>query len=568
MNITITSPRLKDIAIDQLEKALGRQVRIGELKVNLWRGLELKELSVENHEDFPTGTFAQVETLIVRYRLLPLLQRKFIIGNVFLTNPRILLERDEEGEWNFSDFLTARNEAAVSENSTSSKKISLLISRVTINGGEIILRDGKTSQPPLETKLDTLDFTISNFSLLAPFRFQLTGTLRGTEPATFSLQGKVNLLQLAKLEANLTVNDLAFSIFQPYLEGYVPFTNLTGKSTFTINCQMDKEKNLYLTGKVEGKDIGLKFLSPSSAAEFPLEKIDKVYLSLNFNLTGKAAQPPEIGRLEGNLNLDRGEIKLSRLEIPLTNIKGKLETDGNKVSFSELRANLGEGTMGLQGEITSIRNFISKGADNEKEDSLKISPLSYSFQVDWQNIDLNDLLPPKKINKDMLSGKLEGQAFLEGKELSPEALSGQGKLRIKEGKLVGMPLFQLLVSLLEMPFLAEIDFEEISTDFFLENKTVTTDNLKLLSRDITMFAKGSFDFETNLDYQLIIGLSPEISADSSLQLLYPQNEKGWLIIKTPLTGTFKKPKLNLLKAPVERIIKKGFEDIIQKIFGE
>lgn len=114
MNITITSPRLRDIAVDRLEEALGRKVGIEELKINLWRGIEIKGFSIENHKDFQPGAFAQVETFIIRYKLLPLLQRKFVIGRVALINSRILLERDGEGRWSFFDFPVSQGETAVS----------------------------------------------------------------------------------------------------------------------------------------------------------------------------------------------------------------------------------------------------------------------------------------------------------------------------------------------------------------------------------------------------------------------------------------------------------------------
>lgn len=134
--------------------------------------------------------------------------------------------------------------------------------------------------------------------------------MRGKELAPFTLKGKVNLLQLSKLEVNLTINNLALSHYLPYLREHIPFTYLTGESNLNLNCQIDKEKNLYLTGRIEGENIGVKFLSSSAGIEFPLERIDNLNFSLDLKLTGKVARLLEISQLEGNLNIDQGEIRL------------------------------------------------------------------------------------------------------------------------------------------------------------------------------------------------------------------------------------------------------------------
>ncbi len=555
MNITITSPRLKDAAVSRLEKVLGRPVAIGQLRINLWRGIELKGLSIKNQEDFQPGTFAQVKTLIIRYKLLPLLQRKLVIGRVILINPRILLERNREGKWNFSGFPVPGDKIPVSRAGFSAGEISLLISRITLSGGEVILRDETTANPPPEAKLEALNLDISNFSLSSPFRFQLSGNLAGEEPANFTLEGKADLSQPSKSNVNLTLKNLSLSFFQPYLRGDIPFTNLTGKSNLKLNCQMDEEKNLYLKGKITGKDIGLQFLSSPSAGEFPLERIEKVGFSLNLNsLTGKVTRPLKISRLEGNLNIDGGEIKLSRVGVPLTKIRGKLKIEGNKVSLSNLKANLGEGTIGLRGEINS-----------PGKDLPDFSQLAYSFQVNGQNIDLNSLLSSTNL-QGMVSGKLEGQASFQGKRLSPEAISGEGEIQIKEGKLRGGPLMRLLVSLLGVPSLTEIDFRKISTNFSLKDKLIRTDNVRLLSRDIDLFAKGSIDFNTRLNYELTLRMSPELSAKSLFRLKYLQDKKGRTVIKAKVTGSFKHPKVDLLGNAVEQIIRKGLENILNS-FG-
>ncbi|MCK4261560.1 AsmA family protein [bacterium] len=555
MNITISAPKLRDMAVAQLEKALGRQVTIEELRVNLWRGVEIRELSIGNHKDFQPGPFVQGEKFIVRYKLLPLLRRKLVIGEVSLINPRILIERDQKGSWNFSDLLEGKPPTPKAR--PSARKISLLVSSIIITGGKVNLLDRKISHPPTKTGLENLELMVSGFSLTSPFQFNLTGTLVGGEATKLSLKGRLNLPSISSLDASLLINNIVLSHYGPYLQEYVLLEDLTGKSNLNLNCRIDKEKHLNLTGKMAVEGVGLKFLGQPGVKKLPLERLDNVDASIEINLIGKISHPLKISQLEGSLDIDQGKVKLTSTPEPIefNNFDTHLSLLDKEVKLRDIRCNLYQGNL--------------KG-----EGYLNFSRLAYSFKSDLKNFDVGSFLSSVGASNDMISGRLECQASIEGDGFSPEAASGRGELKIKEGKLIGMPIMRLLAILLDAPFLGEIEFEEIFSDFAIENKIVKTDNVRLISKDVDIFARGSFDFDTNLNYELTIRFSPELSAKSFLKAEYLQDEEGRTIIRAKVGGTFEHPETDILKAQIKRIIEKkikkefekGIEDLLKGIF--
>ncbi len=75
--------RLKAMAVERLQKSLGREVRIGSVGLG-WRGLELKAVEVSQDKGFATGTLLSAASLSARWDLRALLQRQVRIERVLL----------------------------------------------------------------------------------------------------------------------------------------------------------------------------------------------------------------------------------------------------------------------------------------------------------------------------------------------------------------------------------------------------------------------------------------------------------------------------------------------------
>jgi hypothetical protein len=98
---------------NSLQRSLGRDVDIGQVHFSLWWGPAfVVERNVNGpglviHEDPAIGMepVAYVETVVVRPRLLPLLQGRFVIASIQIEDASLNLTQADSGRWNFASFI-------------------------------------------------------------------------------------------------------------------------------------------------------------------------------------------------------------------------------------------------------------------------------------------------------------------------------------------------------------------------------------------------------------------------------------------------------------------------------
>ena len=96
----LDSDAFRRAAIGAAQEALGAPVAVGELRVSLFSGATFRQVVVGNPPGLP-GELLRAEALVVRPRLLPLLQRRLEIGEMRLDAPAVTLTRSDHGEWSF-----------------------------------------------------------------------------------------------------------------------------------------------------------------------------------------------------------------------------------------------------------------------------------------------------------------------------------------------------------------------------------------------------------------------------------------------------------------------------------
>lgn len=90
-----------------LERALGRKVEIGAVRLHLLTGLGFSVRKVVIHErpEISAEPFAYVDDLVVRIRLLSLLSGKLEFSSLRLDKPHVNLMRQADGAWNVQGLL-------------------------------------------------------------------------------------------------------------------------------------------------------------------------------------------------------------------------------------------------------------------------------------------------------------------------------------------------------------------------------------------------------------------------------------------------------------------------------
>jgi len=96
----VNTPEFKQQVLDAAHKVTGTDVKIGEMKVSIFSGIDLHDVAVANPEGF-TGDLLTAKSFALHYRLMPLLQKRVEVETLTLDTPVITLAKNNKGDWNY-----------------------------------------------------------------------------------------------------------------------------------------------------------------------------------------------------------------------------------------------------------------------------------------------------------------------------------------------------------------------------------------------------------------------------------------------------------------------------------
>jgi AsmA protein len=132
----------KDRIVALVEKQTGRHMKIeGDIALSVfpWLGLKLGAVELGNAAGFEAASFARIEELKIRVRIIPLLSRQVEADVVTLRGLAVNLERDKNGRTNWDDLVKAEPEKKPEEG----KKEATAAAALAVGGVDI--RDGSVT---------------------------------------------------------------------------------------------------------------------------------------------------------------------------------------------------------------------------------------------------------------------------------------------------------------------------------------------------------------------------------------------------------------------------------------
>jgi AsmA protein len=231
-----------------LSSALGRQVKVGNLKLSIWNGsVSADDLSISDDPAFNTQPFVRAQALDVGVDLMPLIFSKELhVNDLTLTDPQVALYRNAAGKWNFSSLGNKSGpEAGPAERTVESGKTgepakpneqhpspgekgahpankgepaagptpsssgssnpNLSVTKLSVKDGTISMADLSTRAKP--QVYSHVDITVQNFAFNSQFPFTMSADLPGggsmkldghagpiaTDAALTPLNAKVNI---------------------------------------------------------------------------------------------------------------------------------------------------------------------------------------------------------------------------------------------------------------------------------------------------------------------------------------------------------------------------------------
>ena len=177
INVNQFRPRLEAA----LTQALGREVKLGDLKLSILSGsVQASDLDIADDAAYSKTPFIRAKSLKVGVELEPLIfSKKLNVTGIEIEDPEIALVQSDAGVWNFATLGTknqAKPAAAEPPASSSGSMQDLTVKLVKITNGRLSL---KTAGEPQLKVLQKVNIEIKDFAANASFPVSLAAGIQG-----------------------------------------------------------------------------------------------------------------------------------------------------------------------------------------------------------------------------------------------------------------------------------------------------------------------------------------------------------------------------------------------------
>jgi AsmA protein len=414
LKMFLTPERVKDTLLAASSEHLGRDVLLGEIEVSVFSGITLSKFEIleKNSE----ASFLKVDKVILRYQLLPLLQKKLVIDNLCLVSPYIQIKRDKDGAFNFSDLLNSEPDTQPAEpdqpgqsekNKATSSSMKLLIGSVVISDGQVMYNDLFSAGRELSFGVKNFSLEVSDIALDKEFPFSLKSKFN---KADIFLSGVFNP-QVQSGKIKLKLDNFNLLDFYPFFEDKLP-----GKlKAFMVDLDLSINKETDLissSGNIIFRNIDLT-LAALKDAPIKNAKVTLGYdLSSNINLSELKLKKIDLGVNKIPINAS-GVIK-DLLSNPLAELSVRI----NSLAISELSGSLPGSLVKqvneykLDGKISLLLSLSGLLSSSEvlKEAKLELDNIQAEI-AGYKPLVSGQLELKEKMLKSRLNLKVNGNIF-------------------------------------------------------------------------------------------------------------------------------------------------------------
>jgi AsmA protein len=264
LSFLIDANRFRPMLESKLSAALGRDVKVGNLKVTLLSGgVTADDLSIADDPAFSRTPFVQAKSLQVGVDLGALIfSRSVAVTSIAIDQPQIWLLQSPAGDWNFSALGAGSSAKAAPEGSS---KVDLSVKLVKISNGRFTL--GRTGSHLKPIGLENVSIELRDFAVASSFPFSANMKVAGG--GAIKLDGKAGPIDqndVATTPASLTLHVEKLDLAGSGLNEIAP--ELAGLVSFDGSGQ-NGASGVELTGKL--KVDKLKLSAKGSAAKRGLE---------------------------------------------------------------------------------------------------------------------------------------------------------------------------------------------------------------------------------------------------------------------------------------------------------
>lgn len=370
-------------------------------------------------------------------------------------------------------------------------------------------------------------------------------------PRDYIVDAKISDFKSPDVKMKLKTDDIALDSRFRLNQDNIHILRISGKylnSLFKATGDITnlKKPNVLLRGDTVLDLTDLRKIFPNTSET--LTKLDiKGICNLELYLNGTWEDPRNFeATIKGaSDNINAWGLKLNDVKLDL-NMKDK------RFAVSEFSAKPYDGTLLATMDM----------------DSTQPNP-PYMINLGLEGIDLSKLILDTNLKDKPISGEAFLKASLRGYGKNMETIKGEGRLYIKGGKIWEIPLLKGLADLLFLPNLSSIVFDEVSSDFTIVNKSVSTGNLALHSQNVSLLGEGGVSFDGTIDLLITTTISENFAKGTSEFSRLASTllaKAGQLIGNIRIIGTIKKPEYKFIPLPVDKILKDKLKGLLGGFF--
>jgi len=272
-----------------LTGVLGRQVKIGDLKLNILSGgVTADDLSIADDPAFSNGPFVRAKSLKIEVELKPLIfSHQANITGFSIDGPEIVLLQAPTGEWNYSN-LGARPASIPASPPSGKAGLDLEVKLLKITDGRVSI--GATADSTKPILFEKVNAEVHDFGSSGEIPFSVSAKMPGD--AAIKVDGHTGLIH----SGDITLTPLEVTVAVTHLDlaasGAVdPALGMGGTVSIDANGASDG-KIMKITARIHAED--LKIVKGGSPAQQPVELI----LALDHDLKSRSG------------SLTRGEVHI------------------------------------------------------------------------------------------------------------------------------------------------------------------------------------------------------------------------------------------------------------------
>ena len=222
--IMFPAEKIRQIVIKEGSEFTGREIGLGQLKFNIFKGIEIDNVYIKESGAQNKTDFLKADSVVFKYNLLALLKKDLIINRIELVSPYAKIIKQADGKFNFTDMLngnkkTKKEKAVKKEKNGAEKPLfnNIIVTGVAVKKGNFAYLDNSKAKA-LNVQVKDFNFSTGNLLLSAAVPVDIKSDFTAvygdyTIPVDLKSQVKLDLkskdadIAIGKLEVAGTVSE-------------------------------------------------------------------------------------------------------------------------------------------------------------------------------------------------------------------------------------------------------------------------------------------------------------------------------------------------------------------------